>query len=333
MYQELALTELVRLRGQGAGSAAEQLSYHSTFAHWENRASVRRTPRRQLDQPGDDVLYFSPELLPVAGHPLVRDKGPNVVHELLVRHLYDYLDFTMELEQLAVMPVVEKISRGRAGLDLPEQMRADAFKIVTDEAWHAQFSYDLARQVELETAVPQDRSQLPAFIGRLDAVRAQMQPELRGMEGLLFAIVSETLMSSMLADLPRDDRLPSAVRALVRDHAEDEGRHHVYFRDVLRRFWPALSRAERSAVGPLLPEIVQAFLQPDYRQIGRNLCAVGLSAAEAEQALLESMPQNTVAQDMAEAAKAAVRYFVELGVLDDPRSALAFHEAGLVIPV
>lgn len=330
MYRELALADLVRVRSHRQNSAAEPpTEYESPFLRWDDRASVRRNPRRVLGEPGDDAVYFPPELFPAASHPLVLAAGPDVVHRLLVCRLYDYLSFTTELEEMAVIPVAGKLSRGRAGIDLPEQMRFDAFKIVTDEAWHAQFSDDFARQVESRTGVPRRNAGTPAFVGRLDAIRERLPPPVRGMEGLLFAIVSETLISGILAGLPGDPRLPRAVRDLVRDHAEDEGRHHVYFRRLLRHLWPALDRAQRRAVGPLLPEIVYAFLEPDYRWIVANLRGCGLSAEQAEQVLLESWPVDHVVRDTAAAARSVVRYFTEIGALDDPATAEAFQAVGL----
>ncbi len=228
------------------------------------------------------------------------------------------------------MPVAGKISRGRAGLDLPERMQADAFMIVTDEAWHAQFSYDFARQIQTRTGVLIGQSDTPAFVGRLDAVREHMPADVRGLEGLLFAIVSETLVSGILADIPRDTRLPTAVRELVRDHAEDEGRHHVYFRTLLRHLWPVLAPAQRRAVGPLLPAIIFAFLEPDYLQAGRALRLCGLTAAETEQVLFESWPDEQVARQTAASAAVLIRYFRGIGALEDPGTLAAFQESGLL---
>lgn len=331
MYRELALADLVRAHAGRRSAATRQLNdYDSAFVHWDDRASVRRNPRRVLDEPADDAFYFPPELFPAAGHELVLKKGPDVARRLLVRRLYDYLHFTTELEEIAVMPIAGKISRGRSGLDLPERMLADAFMIVTDEAWHAQFSYDFARQIETRTGELIGRPNTPAFVGRLDVIRERMPPDVRGLEGLLFAIVSETLVSGILADIPRDTRLPRGVRELVRDHAEDEGRHHVYFRTLLRHLWPVLEPAQRRAVGPLLPAIIFAFLEPDYVQAGHGLRLCGLTAAETEQVLFESWPDKQVVRDTAESAAVVIRYFRGIGALDDPGTLAAFQESGLL---
>ncbi|MFG2531013.1 diiron oxygenase [Streptomyces sp. NPDC048516] len=308
------------------------MEYSSRFERWDDLASVRRTPRRDFE-PGGPDLYFPPELYPVVLHPIVAARGEAVVKGLLLQRLYDYLDFTTELESLAVIPVATKISRGRSGLILPERMKADAYKIVTDEAWHAQLSHDFARQIAAETNCPGLRPEEagpPAFLPRLDALREQLPHDVRGVESLLFTIVSETLISGILADIPRDSRLPRSVRAVVRDHAEDEGRHHVYFRSVLRHLWPALTPYERRAAGPLVPAAIHAFLEPDYLQTARHLRSVGLTADESDQVIAESWPPSAMRSAIARAASPLTRYFTEAGALEDARTRASFEEAGML---
>lgn len=330
MYQTMAQEQL--LRGD-ASSRPPVIAYASRYERWEDLASVRRKPRRDF-VPGEETsdLFFPPELYPVVLHPLVAAKGEVVVKALLLCRLYDYLDFTTELENLAVIPVATKISRGRSGLILPPQMKADAYKIVTDEAWHAQFSDDLARQIEASTTIPRhipEDAPAPTFLRRLDELREQLPDDIRGVESLLFCIVSETLISGILSDIPRDVRLPVSVRELVRDHAADEGRHHLYFRTVLKHLWPALSPRERQAIGPHVPAAVYAFLEPDYEQTFQHLRGIGLTDAECAQVIAESWPSHTVRRTIADAARPIVRYFAEAGALDDSRTRDSFELAGL----
>ena len=328
MYQAMAQEQLLR----GDASARPPVTvYASRYERWEDLASVRRKPRRDF-VPGDETsdVFFPPELYPVVLHPMVAAKGEVVVKALLLCRLYDYLDFTTELENLAVIPVATKISRGRSGLILPAQMKADAYKIVTDEAWHAQFSHDFARQIEASTTVPHHVPEdAPNFVRRLDELREQLPHDVRGVEALLFAIVSETLISGILSDIPRDERLPGSVRELVRDHAADEGRHHQYFRTLLKHLWPALSPHERRAIGPHVPAAVQAFLEPDYEQTFRHLRGIGLTDDECAQVIAESWPPHTVRRTIADAARPVVRYFAEAGALDDSRTRDSFELAGL----
>lgn len=273
-------------------------------------------------------MYFPPELVPVVSHPIVRAGEPGLVRHLLVQRLYQYLHFTTELESVAVLPVTLSLSRGQDDLRLTAAMREDAFKITTDEAWHAQFSYDLMAQVAAETAVPLHLTE-PSFVRRLDVIREAMEAELRGVQSLAFCIVSETLISAILADLPQDRRLPEAVREMVRDHSEDEGKHHAYFRSVLKYFWHSLSPRQRSRLGPWLPELVVTFLEPDYGAIRDSLLTAGLTGTEAETVLAESYPGDSVRASVAEASRTTIRYFAEVGALDEPATREAFHAAGL----
>ncbi|MFD9007632.1 diiron oxygenase [Streptomyces sp. NPDC059552] len=314
----------------GDATSFPSAHYRSKFANWDRRASVRVKERRALDSVEPGQVYFPPELAPVVAHPLVKCLPGDAVRRLLIHRLYQYLHFTSELEAVAVIPVATNISRRQVGIQLPSGMQEDAFKIVTDEAWHAQFSFDLIKQVERETGV---RGVLPAsssFIEDLGSIRRRLDPGVRGASDLAFSIVSETLISSMLSYLPKDRRLPAAVRSLVGDHAEDEGKHHAYFQNLLEYFWPALSVDERRRLGPWLPDLIAVFLEPDYLAIRLSLSSLGFSQAEVEQILIESYPAATVRSEMAQASKSTIRYFAEVGALDDSRTREAFLLAGLI---
>jgi hypothetical protein len=328
-----------------AGGAAEPTAsgagpvgpgYESKFGNWDRRASVRTQPRRVLadgsivDGDGPAVLFFPPELVPAAGHPLVTGRGGEAVHRLLVQSLYQYLHFTEVLEQVAVMPVTMSISLGRSGVQVPAAMRADALAITTDEAWHAQFSYDFADQVRAASGVAGHPPVQPQFVGRLARIRRSVPPEARRLVDLFFAVVSETLISTILSDIPRDQRLPPALRALVADHAADEGRHHAYFRSFLRVLWGQLDPRERRLVGPRVPELVEAFLEPDVTAVARTLRADGLPAAQVRRVVAESYPPARAGGHLAVAAAATARCFQDLGALDDPATAEAFAARGLV---
>ncbi len=324
MYSDRALQYLPL---EGRDSDHEFCS--TAFRLWEERASVRRKPQRRLGEPHDGP-YFSPELYPISEHALVGECGPGAQAFLLIRRLYDYLHFTTELETQAVIPVASMISRGRSGLPVSKSMRGDAYKIVTDEAWHAQFSYDLAEDVCKATGVAQPaRREAPAFLQRLDGIRTRVPAHLLGLEALLFSVVSETLISGVLSELPRDERLPKPVRDLIRDHAEDEGRHHAYFRTVLRALWQVLTPPERLEVTVLVPSVIYAFLEPDYQETATALETIGLSAVQIEQVIGETWPSEVVARDVAAGASPVLRYLDDLGVFESQCAVEAFASTGL----
>ena len=304
--------------------------YRSRFLNWNQRASVRVKPQRDLSADDVALLYFPPEQTPAIQHPLIQQRAQTSPDDLLVHRLYQYLRFTTDLEIVSVMPVVMRLSLGESGIALPPAMRADAFRITTDEAWHAQFSFDMVAQVAAQTGIQPALPQAPRFLQRLRRIRDLAGPDLAPLCDLLFAVVSETLISAILSDIPNDQRIRSGVRELIRDHAEDEGRHHSYFRSLLGCLWPALTDRERRLLGPLVPDLVRCFLEPDFDAIALSLLGLGLSQAETEIVVAESYPASQVRQSVCDAARSTVRYFAEVGALDLAEVKDAFAEAGML---
>jgi hypothetical protein len=304
--------------------------YETKFKRWESRAAVRAKPRRVLNEEREEgKLFFPPELVPVASHPIVAARGEAVVDEVLLQRLHVYLDFTAELEQMSINPVTQRISRRKVGFAVPAPMVEDAYKICTDEAWHAQFSDDLQRQLVAATGVEPTVPTEPQFFRRLRAMEAEAPGEIAGLPSIFFAIVSETLISSILSDIPRDERVVTAVRELVDDHAEDEGRHHAFFSKFFGCVWPQLSARQRRLVGPFLPRLVLAFLEPDYEALASILGRSGLSEEHVRQVVEEAHPRDQVVRDIRRTSRATLRLFHDYDVLEDAGTGEAFFAAGL----
>ena len=323
-------TALAPHNGHSNGNGCGTSTIVSKLTHWDTRASVRVKPHRVLrDEEAAGKLFFTPELVPVAQHPLVRRLGPEAVRALQVQHLYRYLDFTTKLELEVVNDVARDIALGKAALAVPDVMRADAFKLCTDEAHHAYFSDDMIRQVAAATGIAPLPCGTPPFLRRLRAIQRNLTPDRKRLSVCLFAVVSETLISGILAQVPKDERVVTSVRELVADHAEDEGRHSAYFSQFFGYLWPRLGRDLRRGLGPLLPEFILAFLQPDYGAIRRSLAGLSLEPEEADAVVAEAYPSNEVVANAREAATVTLRLFEHNGVMDAPRIADAFRARGL----
>ena len=102
------------------GNAAQR-PYRSSFASWDERASVRRAPRRQLSKAPapDGPPLFSPSLVPTVHHPIVARREPEARNDLIARHALRYLDFTAKLEHLIVNKTVLSIAHGTCGSTSP----------------------------------------------------------------------------------------------------------------------------------------------------------------------------------------------------------------------
>lgn len=314
-----------------ADTTLDRLCYESRFAQWHDRASVRTKPRRVVDEP-DSLLYFTPELLPLAAHPLVRGRGDQVVRDLLLRRLYIYLDFTAGLEQQLVNPACAAISRSATAFSFPDRMREDAYKIYTDEAWHAQFSDDLLRQLQAHTGKPAILPPVPEFFTRLRVLDDGPLADEPHLKALICAIVSETLISSTLSGMPRDQRLARSVREVIADHAIDEGVHHAYFASVLEHLWHQLNPRQRRLAAEAMPKAIRAFLEPDLQALVTVLVTLGFSSDETAQIMAECYASDEVDASVRRDARACLRHMAHVGVLDEAGALEALEASRLCEP-
>ncbi|MEO9240034.1 MAG: diiron oxygenase, partial [Jatrophihabitantaceae bacterium] len=203
------------------------------------------------------------------------------------------------------------------------------YMICTDESWHALFSDDLQDQLVVATGERSPRL-YPRFLADLDRMSAEEDSETRGLTRVFFTVVSETLISAILSDIPRDQRLISSVRETVADHAEDERRHHAYFAQFFQHAWHQLGRRQRTVIGPLLPRFILAFLGPDASADAHLLQLMGLDAETVRGVIADTNDPTRVGSTVRIAAAATLRLFERNGVLDDPRTYDSFGNCSLL---
>jgi hypothetical protein len=304
--------------------------YRSPFTTWYERSAVRSSPRRKIDDRTEEPRhFFPPELVPVTRHPLIASLPAKVFDEVLVQHLYRYLDFTTKLEHLVVNRTVLGIAHGSIGVEVPEEMRLDAYKMYCDEAYHALFSADLATQVHQATGTAARLPGRPFFLLRLQEIKTELPAHHRALAELLFVIISETLISASLAEVPGHDGVDSAVTGTIRDHALDEGRHHAYFAHFLQRLWAQLDPTERRAAALLAPRLMDAFLRPDTEALREELTGYGLTREEADQVVAEVYTPEVLSTHALATSRQTRRYFRDLDAFDTPEVQDELNKYGL----
>lgn len=311
-------------------AATLERAYTSRFKDWDNRASVRTKPLRNFSMQEGGKLFFTPELVPVSAHPLIVERGTQAVHTVLAYHLFTHLDFTDTLENEVVAPAAYALCRRHVDLHFPEPMLSDARRIAVDEMHHALFASDLVRDIEKASGVEAPILSRPSFLRELDAIQAGADPDQRQLILFFFAAVSETLITGTLAQTPQDERVADTVRDVLRDHAEDEARHHAYFAQALAMAWPRLDAAKRALIGPLLPRFMEMFLTPDRLAMQEWLSCLGLSAKEAERVIEESHPRERDLVRWRRDAAPTLHHMKRAGILEDARAYDAFAASGFI---
>lgn len=309
------------------GDSRRQEPQHDIFQHWEKTASVRAKPRRAPIALDEGNLPFPPELVPACAHPLVQAR-PEAETAILLHAMYGYMYFTSAVEQLAVIPVAAGIAMRRYLDDLDPSLRRDAFKICTDEAWHAQFSYDFIVESVARNRSAEPVFAEPSFVHDVAVIRETMDSSLHKLVDMLFAVVTETGVSRLLRDIPRDYRLSPSLRQVVADHAADEARHHAYFKALLKVIWSLMSDRERRTLGIHIPALIQAFYRPDATAAQGILRAAGFDARETAQ-IVDDCYSSQCRTDV-EVIKGTLTAFAEVDAFEDESIFEAFASFGFL---
>lgn len=303
--------------------------YQTRFENWDEDSYVRsKKPHVAPFDP--QSFFFSAEILPLFRHPTVMAAPDEVRHALLVHWLYHWLEFTEYLELGPVNDACNMIRRPDFLPWLPAEMKSDALKIYTDEAGHAQMSHALIETTEKYTGISPPKVQ-PPFVTELDRMIQDHEPEVEPLIILMFAMVSETLITASLVKLPKDTTVQQAVRDLAHDHAADEAKHHAFFLAVCRHVWPRLPYELRRMLGPLLPDMILTFLRQEPRALERMLKDFPEAFANPRRIAEEVAAAETTHLGMQAAAQPTLKMLRQNGVFDDPEVVDAFREWRLVL--
>ncbi|KPI00269.1 P-aminobenzoate N-oxygenase AurF [Actinobacteria bacterium OK074] len=298
---------------------------------WYEKAGVRTDPRRVI---GDEIeaggTLFPEALIPYLHHPLVDALEPDRRLGLVARHFYQYMHFTMHFETSVVNRATARIADGTSGLRLPDETRLDAYRIYCDEAYHALYSLDIVQQVRGATGIDAPAYDFAPFLGRLDSIGDEVLPGEPVLVQLLQVVVFETLVTSILKDVPKDLSVIGTIREVVRDHAEDEGRHHAYFAAFFKELWQGMSPVLRERAARCLPELVSRSLTPELVPVRASLRAAGLDEAAVREIVADCHPPDRVRENIRSSARHTFHLFESVGVMDVPGARDAFISAGLL---
>lgn len=304
--------------------------YRSRLDCWDQKSSVR-SKKGITGKP--DLVEGSPfpkELLPLVSHSMVEDRGKEVVRRILGRKLVNYHDFTTQLELKAVVPATVDLATQRLGLLLPNDLSVDAAKIATDECFHALEAMRQRDHFAKLGGVDTHSNQNPAFLKRLEIIVSEEPGEIGGLKNMVFAMISETLITSSLTKIPSDTSLIPEVREIVREHAIDEAKHHQFFSQLMGIVWPQLDTSTKGKLGPLFAEFIDLFLAPDFVVQLQWLQEEGFTVGEAKRIMSDVIEQTDMGEIRAE-AKPTLDALRRAGILETPCVSDALRRRGFVI--
>jgi hypothetical protein len=299
------------------------------FDDWDRVAGVRTSPRRIFRDERSAGFRLFPESECAYLPALHGTVSAPAVDYLLAQRLYEYMNFTLHLESRVVNRALLTLSHGDVGVELTDRMRLDAYRIYTDEAYHATYTLDMIQQVAHDTGhvpLPYDF----VVIDALDKAACELESVAPGLAELLQATVFETVITSILGAIPGDPTVVTAVRELIADHAADERRHHAYFARLFPSIWSGCDATVRRVAGPYLAHVVATCLAPDLGHTRAALMAAGVPGEQADAVLASVFTAESIGARNRLTARHTLNLLASRGVLDDPRTRDAFAERGLL---
>src|SRR3990167_4927750 len=275
------------------------LRYQKYLDNWDSVSSVRSKPNKyqmtseHLDAELNERRWFIKEGVPILEHPLLKGMDRECEQYLLGRFLLQFLEYGTILEHEFVNTILADRGLGESGVHIPDRMRVDAFKIYTDEAYHAQFNMEATQQIRDYIGMPVSEA-WPLQNSRLIGLR-KLIPQNKSRENFLvrFGIVvaSETIAPKELTETMKGIVIEPIYNLFV-DHAEDEKKHCMYFSALFEVVWNYLSDDEKQYLGLIFPKILKSFVDINKVALFDALAKIGVDKQSAKMIIDDSYPED-----------------------------------------
>ena len=292
---------------------------------WNTKASLRwlgLTGPENVTTAGD-MNYFSPHLVRVNSHPMVSNKGTTITKALQLRNLYRYLAATEAIEIEMVNPALQFVMAS----EVAPKFVLDAYKVYTDEGFHALMCMDLRKNISNNEMPYLLRYRSAALEQTLSLTKTSNEKDA---QLILLAItcVNETMIASSLSQAT-DNTVYPALRELVMAHAKDESSHNIYFSDLMVDLFPRLTTREQRLLIDLMPDIFNSLHLSDITGVVTDLRAEGFNDSEIQTIVGETFTNEVDHEGVRRVCRSSLRMLNRCGLLDSPKAKQAFADKGL----
>lgn len=283
---------------------------------WMDSSAIRKKefPQTELiiQEEGE---WFSANAASYLNHSLVTELSKATQESIRFNQLVRYQQFTDQLELELVIPVSMDIANGRYDASgMGPNLKQEARLIIIDEATHSYIANGVIECVgSYELATGSDYSPAP-FIKKLDSINQGQEPSI---SRFVAAFVSETLITGNLLQIPKDLSVKATVRQIVRDHAQDEARHHRYFGLAMDQFWYSNKGSRGDLIRDLMYKRIIDFVVPDRDFIIDVLRYHGMCKDDAEAVFRETFSSLAIETELMRAAEPTIQMAIKSGIIDE----------------
>ncbi|MBU2571492.1 MAG: diiron oxygenase [Gammaproteobacteria bacterium] len=253
--------------------------YVSHSDSWESTATIRNRPRRVIED--DNLRYYPMNRQPLCTHPVIVQLDQKVQDLILVQSLYKYINDIIIFETEIVNKTAREIAKGNFPFLFPFDCRYDAMSVVIDEDYHAYVAMNYMHQVQERTGIAP--IELPSEIELSRAIpRAlcTLAPQYQAGMELIAVAISENTVTAEVAAFSKDPSLKRSVKGLMVDHLADEGRHSIFWINLVKHYWANIDEEARIVIGGAIPGFIEAYLTNEIQMLFDHRLVESLDISE-----------------------------------------------------
>jgi hypothetical protein len=262
--------------------------YSASSIAWDKKAGVRNNPEAydlrlptDGDTAGTERSWHLPTYAGILKHPALRGLTDSQREYVKGTQLLEFVSKQTRFEVDYVNLAASKLAHGKYNFEMPEQLKLDALKIYTDEAYHAYYTQKIANQIRAHFKVGQGDidEHVGDFYTKTESTFASVAVEHRPLAILAFVITGENQIVSDISEQMKGIVF-EPVRAMFRDHMRDEVFHAQFFSKVFEHCWPQLTPPEKEAMGLSFGSALEVLAAPRTSIYYFSLGSLGYSQRE-----------------------------------------------------
>ena len=257
--------------------------YYAKSAEWDLKAGVRSNPQDySLNLSTDDSAEKSkswhlPSYSAILDHESLVSISEEDKEFVRGTQLLEFVTKQSVFEVDCVNYVANKLALDKYDFELPESVRLDAFKVYTDEAYHAYYTQKIAIQIREYYGIGEADIDpyIKGYFQKIDKLVTQFGDEHRELCMLALVIVGEC---QIVSDISREMKqiVYEPIRVMFRDHMQDEAFHAKFFHVVFEKVWPQLDTTEAEVMGRMFCDAMDILATPRVNIYYFSLAKLGV---------------------------------------------------------
>ncbi len=258
--------------------------YYAKSVEWDSKAGVRSNPQdynlnlsKENDKNGSAKSWHLDSYSAILSHDELSSLSEEDKEFVRGTQLLEFVTKQAVFEVDCVNFVANKLALGKYKYTLTENIRLDAFKVYTDEGYHAYYTQKIANQIRDHYGIGESDIDpyIKGYFEKIDKLVSQFGEQHTELCMLVLVIAAE---AQIVSDISREMKqiVHEPIRVMFKDHMIDEAFHAQFFHLVFENVWPQLSAEEAEIMGKMFCDAMVILATPRVDIYYYSLAKLGI---------------------------------------------------------